>query len=135
MLVCLSVSPSCSKKKSLISIIRLFQRWRQSVMIRQAPLEVYTSLLLPLPKSTRLMTLCIRPCFLQMRLHYTLRLFIFLKKYEPQCAFTQERSSLTRLISAHIVILNLIQSVFAHFWAFKKKKKNCVSHRLVMSHD
>ena len=44
---------------------RPFQRWRRSVMLRQAPVEVYMALLLPLPKSTRLMTPCIRPCLLQ----------------------------------------------------------------------
>ena len=46
-----------------ISTIRLFQRWRRSVMIKRALIEVYTALLLPLPKSTRLMLSCIRPCF------------------------------------------------------------------------
>ena len=58
--VCLSVGPSCSKEMSLISTIRLFQRWRRSVMIKRALIEVYTALLLPLPKSTQLMMLCIR---------------------------------------------------------------------------
>ena len=57
-----SVRPSALTKMSQISTIRLFQRWRRSVMIRRAPVEVYTALLLPLPKSTRLMTPCIRPC-------------------------------------------------------------------------
>ena len=33
-------------------------------MIQRVPVEVYTALLLPLPKSTRLMTPCIRPCFI-----------------------------------------------------------------------
>ena len=58
----LSVGLSALTKTSQISTIRLFQRWRRSVMIRRAPVEVYTALLLPLPKSTRLMTPCIRPC-------------------------------------------------------------------------
>ena len=57
-----SVSRSALTKTSRISTIRLFQRWRRSVMIWRAPVEVYTALLLPLPKSTRLMTPCIRPC-------------------------------------------------------------------------
>ena len=37
-------------------------------MIRRAPVEVYTALLLPLPKSTRLMTPCIRPCLISYNL-------------------------------------------------------------------
>ena len=45
-------------------MIRLYERWRQLVMTRQAPNVVYTVLLLPLPNSTWLNLLCIRPCFL-----------------------------------------------------------------------
>ena len=67
-----SVGPSVGPpltKMSRISTIRLFQRWRRSVTIWRAPLEVYTALLLPLPKSTRLMTPCIRPCFSSFPFH------------------------------------------------------------------
>ena len=48
--------------KIQIGTIRLFERWRQSVMTRQALDVVYTEFLLPLPNSTQLNLLCIRPC-------------------------------------------------------------------------
>ena len=56
------VGRSLITKTIQIGTIRLFERWRQSVMTRQALDVVYTEFLLPLPNSTQLNLLCIWPC-------------------------------------------------------------------------
>ena len=61
--VCRSVGPFLIAKTSQIGAIKLFERWRQSVITRRAPDVVYTVFLLPLPNSMRLNLPCIRPCF------------------------------------------------------------------------